>query len=379
MESRPEKEESRRSGIVLVYGIPGAGKTTVLNHLVLCEELWRREWNVDKIVLIRVDYLELLCKEDMTEEMIAITSENLFKAILSQSTPVVQLQSIIEELSGCKAQAFEGKFQPERWKNARKLAEMLVQKLLLKLGDLSGRRELILIEDTFLLRSMRKAYLSMCRSLDMRYAELCLTLPLEKALSRIEQRNEKYYSLTKDVLEASFLKLETSEGCPFYHQVDGETFWSEEIISKFLAEFQPKWIILPKIVADDDIEAKELQRSKTRESLFHHLDLSLRQQTGALFAKTSEKADERLRIVREVITPQVAPLVSKLKKEFYSICRELYTAQSISSDNLMERQLFEALHDESLQVSSQDERIQVICSRLQQIFLIFLHENIKKS
>ena len=135
-------------GLVLIYGIPGSGKSYFANEIIKDFPNFRQ----NLIIYMELDEIEFFtsrCKsndEDFLKEF-----EIYFKKLSSDS-----------KLKDAKNNEIQNYFFDNKiWKYSRDLSLRLCEKIL-EFEEKTNQSFIIIIDDNFLLKSMRKKYYQLC-------------------------------------------------------------------------------------------------------------------------------------------------------------------------------------------------------------------------
>lgn len=161
--------ENNIRGLALIYGIPGCGKSYFSNDII-------RNFPQNLIIYIELDEIEVFVSrfrsndEDFLREFeiyfkkLSIDSklmkiEDFLLTIEKHQSLGLENTSIIKDVKNNDIQNYF--FDNKIWKYSRDLSLKLCEKIL-ELGEKMNLSFIIVFDDNFLLKSMRKKYYQLC-------------------------------------------------------------------------------------------------------------------------------------------------------------------------------------------------------------------------
>ena len=159
-------------GLVLIYGIPGSGKSYFSNEIIKNFPNFRQ----NLIIYMELDEIEFFtnrCKSN--DEEFLREFEIYFKKLSSDSKLIKideflqtvekkevlqhEKNSMIKDVKNNEIQTYF--FENKIWKYSRDLSLRLCEKIL-EFEEKTNQSFIIIIDDNFLLKSMRKKYYQLC-------------------------------------------------------------------------------------------------------------------------------------------------------------------------------------------------------------------------
>jgi Predicted nucleotide kinase len=189
--------ENLQSGILLVCGIPGSGKTYLTNKI--SQSIGKK-----RILRINFDKVEKWCRNlpYLVDNSSQITKIGL--PILERS--IIHELDLLSSLDGKKIDDSE-EFKPEAWKISRKLCYDMVKNFLELFSQGSEDPFIIILDDNFLLKSMRKPYYILSWEYKTGFCELHIQADLNTSLYRNGNRPSQD-RIPEDIIIDSYNKFE---------------------------------------------------------------------------------------------------------------------------------------------------------------------------
>jgi len=339
--------------LVLINGIPGSGKSSLIKKFrsnLSSENSFLDQYNL--IIRINFDKIERLLGQDKETNSIFEENGNIlkcygsldFKPESSERKLLLKEVDILRKLKGlsCKIKSqspvsvenSEYIYDPNLWRLARSIAKVLCSNFMEAINETNDStiKALIILDDNFLLQSMRKPYYNLAAVHQTSYAELYIQVALETALARNQTRPE-ILRVPDDVIGKALEKYQKTKYLNNVVEYENNIniTWDMENLLKVWDLVEEKLQI--KIEKKDDeltSEEKEKFSKINKESLMHQIDLTLRELIGAIMSggrkdNASESAylkeldKESLKKIKNL-----GKILSSLKKLFLDICSYVY-------------------------------------------------------
>lgn len=264
----------RNSGIVLVLGIPGCGKSTFIERII-------HEDQTSKIYMISFDKIERLLKRGVIiESKDEVWKEKLANTIeKKKNNHYIIIDLLIGENSTNKAENIketEKSFDSEAWKHSRLVCHELA-KLILEYHKKDYNETIkIILDDNFLLKSMRKPYYILSHKYNFGYCELKLFCDLQTCIQRNSNRQIED-RVPQEIIEDAATKIENTAHQNHYisHQNSDEP--TGETIKNIMVQIDEKLRIpIEYIDEKEQEEAKRKEAELTKSNFIHQLDLKIR-------------------------------------------------------------------------------------------------------
>ena len=313
--------ENNKGALILVSGIPGAGKSFISDELA---KLFPKN-----LTILKINF-------DKTESLLAAAAQNQLDALIQKAVLLFESNSapIItqDELLTVDQISREQNYDRFRWKENRKFVYDLTFKIMQTLLN-SGKKFIILLDDNFLLNSMRKPYYKLAARSNLAYCETYIKADLATCLKRNAQRNDAS-KVPEDILVKAQNSFESTNYRP--HQIifeNNQQFEKESLQSLLARIFE----VLNQVkVCYNDEEQEELKKIEIRKTqnknLVHQLDLSLRSATAFILAPKKDLETRNAILYSEISdllqtkggikfpnSKESAKLVSSLKSVFLEI------------------------------------------------------------
>ena len=295
MESRNTTNITKACSLVLIYGIPGVGKSLLLKTL-------SKQASKD-ITIIRINFDKnegfLKCNTqilpDITHDFFKCPElETLLTIKVPQDEFILTETMLLEKLTKnnqCNKIRVDD-YVPLIWKKTRTIAFALTKAIVEILSSRSSllKPHVLIIEDNFLLKSMRKPYYRMAGEFGLGFCQIRVNAELDLCIKRNSQRKSEKLIPENKIREAQ----EKLENSPYFeHEI---TFWNN---SNSLEDSEIKniWLSMLKIINERNIiltnERKEEEQMiavlRTNQVDFlHRLDLQLRAVVGYLLSSQSK-------------------------------------------------------------------------------------------
>jgi tRNA uridine 5-carbamoylmethylation protein Kti12 len=343
--------------LVLVSGIPGSGKSSFIRQTLANAQKSNASFGrYNLIVRLNFDKIERALAIKKENNVIFENSEDILNmngpyqllADNNNKCTIIKEVDIIRELKGTeKAPKSTGipeevgkpayTYDQTLWKLARYIARVLCQNLITTIQNYQDGqvKALIILDDNFLLQSMRKPFYNMAATYSTGYCEAAFKVTLEKSLARNRARKE-IIRVPDEIITSAFDKYQPTKYITNVVEVHNneDNCWNQEQVVNALWENATEKLKLRVDKKDDELTAEEKDKlSKVnKESLLHQIDLGLRELIGLIMSGSRAKEENSTdtsffkSIDREALKKikNLGKILSTLKKIFLDICSYVY-------------------------------------------------------
>ena len=263
--------------VLLTVGIPCSGKSCFVSDYI--KFLAENHKTDDKVYIkgITFDDIELLIRQieydEVTEQLILkIWVENLRRNVYTTT----HLKSEVLKQAKKRQKELLSSEKIEIWKRARHISLLLFDRIVQQKNELSLSTLFIILEDNFLLKSMRKPIYRACGNNGLSYCELHFSVSLEEALSRNRKRDNPL-EVSEETIKKAFESIEETNyplHCVIYSQKNDKTNDAE--IREINSAIFRTWLQEVPVVSEIDEEERIESQKVNAESILHQADLALR-------------------------------------------------------------------------------------------------------
>jgi len=340
--------DDSNTDLVLISGIPGSGKSSFIKQTLVNSTKSNSSLNkYNLIVRINFDKIERALNLKKENNNIFENNEDIldyngqYQLLNEEKCRIIKEVDIIRDLKGIEKPAksngeakAEYKYDQTNWKLARYIAKILCQNVITAVQNYREFpiKVLIILDDNFLLQSMRKPFYNMAATHNSGYCEVSFKVTLEKALARNNSRKE-LLRVPTEIITSAFEKYQPGK---YMHHVvevanDEENYWTQDSTINGLWDNTTDRLKLKIDKKDDELTAEEKDKlSKVnKESLLHQIDLGLRELIGLIMSGSRKEGltESFFKSVdREALKKikNLGKILSTLKKIFLDIFSYVY-------------------------------------------------------
>jgi len=344
--------EKNNADLVLVSGIPGSGKSSFIRHTLANATKLNSSLNQYNLI-VRINFDKIERALSIRKELNSIFESN--EDILNYNGPyqlvngdkcrIIKEVDVIRQLKGIEkpvkdqtkpetAVKPEYKYDQILWKLARYISKVLCQNFIVGIQNYKEAHinALIILDDNFLLQSMRKPYYNMAAIHTTGYCEAAFKVTLETSLSRNLARKE-ILRVPDEVITSAFEKYQSTKysGNLVEFNNNEDSSWNQDNIIISLWDNVTEKLKVKVDKKDDELTAEEKDKlSKvSKESLLHQIDLGLRELIGLVMSgsRKDNVMDSFFKSINRDALKKIKNLgkvLSTLKKIFLDICSYVY-------------------------------------------------------
>ena len=379
-ETVPTRNQGPEIRLLVISGIPGSGKSSFISKS-LDYYTKDRAFLAQINVIIRIDFdriERLLAHKTETnnlfednEDLLSLYGPIDFTSGLSSDKILIEEVNILKKIKGLISKDTttldnelpntDYQYDQNNWKLSRSIARILCSNFINSLAKTNDPsiKALIILDDNFLLQSMRKPYFNIAAQHNAKFCELFFSVSKDTSLKRNDSR-EKSLRVPEDVIDKALEKYQMTKYLNnlYEYKNDEDRVWDIESLFQVWEKTEEKFQI--KIEKkDDELTSEEMERlSKiNKDNLIHQLDLILRELIGMIMSGSRKDNVAESHYLKELNREglkkikNLGKVLSTLKKLFLDICSYVYII--IEKDKKFKLSIVEYLNENKIDYMKQ--------------------------